>query len=135
MSTNNDDLDAISDAFSVHLKSNKHGNPVLNTKDATVRAAWKKLSDGKRVAAKLKLRRGALLAHLGFVRILFFSVFRPRQRTASSQNHATGPIHVSDHASTQLDPGLPNRSCRKTFAPAASPLTASCAPRAGRNVL
>lgn len=56
MSTSNDDLGAVSDAFAVHLKSNKHGDAVLNTGDANVRAAWAKLSDQERVAAKLKLR-------------------------------------------------------------------------------
>ena len=40
-----------------------------------------------------------------------------------------------DHATQQLDPGLPKRSCRNTFAVAALPLTVSCALRAGRNVL
>ena len=56
MSTNNDDLGTVSDSFAVHLKSNKHGDAILNTRDANVRAAWAKLSDRERVAAKLKLR-------------------------------------------------------------------------------
>ncbi len=66
------------------------------------------------------------------VRLSIHTLPRP---APAHHSHATGPIQVSDHASTQLDPGLPNRSCRKTFPPAALPLTASCAPRAGRNVL
>ena len=49
--------------------------------------------------------------------------------------YAAGRVQDSDQARQQLDEGLPNRSCRKTFAVAASPFTASCAPRAGRKVL
>ena len=48
--------------------------------------------------------------------------------------YALGRVQDSDHARQQLDAGLPNRSCMKTFAVAALPLTESCALRAGRNV-
>jgi len=41
--------------------------------------------------------------------------------------HAFGRVQDSDHARQQLDAGFPKRSCRKTFAVAALPLTESCA--------
>ena len=46
-----------------------------------------------------------------------------------------GFVHVSDHARQQLDDGLPERSCGKTLAVAASPVTESWALRAGMKVL
>jgi hypothetical protein len=46
-----------------------------------------------------------------------------------------GFVQVSDQARQQLVAGLPKRSCAKTLAPAALPLTQSWALRAGRNVL
>ena len=63
---------------------------------------------------------------------------RPRVKfvaRAEPPAQPAGRVQVSDHARQQLDAGLPKRSSRNTCAVAASPFTASCAPRAGTNVL
>ena len=71
-------------------------------------------------AAKLDPQSAQASFYLG-------SVYAAESRYAEAEKYF---LHT-----LQLDAGLPTRSCRNTCAVAASPFTASCAPRAGTNVL